>query len=397
MQTTCKLFRTSRTLQYSNFVGTFSRQRNFSTVGSFQPYPLIGTSSTLPSSVLRNDISTSFKNFCSESRSLTKEQKRAHLRAEGKEMLSQIRERKKIEKEEKEPVIEGWIPRLMYAIRKMYDVGWQFWYGARDLWRNTKAANELARRLKQGEKLPRVQHRFILQNRRDLRSLVPFFLVWRIPIFGDFILPFFIARYPNLLPSTFKLVKKPTLEDRIKTARIKHEAILGGQVSSDKLNIISKLDSKWKSLPYLTSKNVVAEADLLSQLKLKSLTRSEVAALSSMLGLGTRMPTFWLKRKLIEHFKMLEDDNKLLQKEGVESLSEDELDAATMERGLRVIHLSLDALERQLNEFVKLQNERPDLIAPLLIYGHSFNKREMFLQPEGISTSEQKSLGAVKE
>ncbi len=52
------------------------------------------------------------------------------------------------------------------------------------------------------------QERFIWQNSIDLRHLIPFFVVYKIPILGHFILPFFVARFPELLPSTIRLSKQ---------------------------------------------------------------------------------------------------------------------------------------------------------------------------------------------
>lgn len=71
-----------------------------------------------------------------------------------------------------------------------------------------------------------------------MRTLIPFFLIWRVPIIGDFLLIAFISWFPGLLPSTFKLVKQvsgtissvnrlqPTLEEKVKALKIKQLSLL---------------------------------------------------------------------------------------------------------------------------------------------------------------------------
>lgn len=108
--------------------------------------------------------------------------------------------------------------KLKYLWAMGKDVGLRIWNGFKELYRNTKEARHLKRQKKfelytithsrEGVVLTIRQERFIWQNSIDLRHLIPFFIVYKIPILGHFILPFFVARFPELLPSTIRLSKQ---------------------------------------------------------------------------------------------------------------------------------------------------------------------------------------------
>jgi hypothetical protein len=79
----------------------------------------------------------------------------------------------------------------------------------------------------------------------------------------------------------------------------------------------------------------------------------------------------------------------MIEKEGVDSLSEDEVEEACRERGLVVDEdLKLEDLRAQLSEWLRLDRARPDAVLPLLIYLHAYRhskafKPRMILAPKG--------------
>jgi len=66
------------------------------------------------------------------------------------------------------------------------------------------------------------------------------------------------------------------------------------------------------------------------------------------------------------------DDDQLLQLEGIDNLTEEELREASFERGLQVLPLSMIELQLQLKEWILLSTLRPNFLSSLLIYVHVF-------------------------
>jgi len=71
----------------------------------------------------------------------------------------------------------------------------------------------------------------------------------------------------------------------------------------------------------------------------------------------------------------------MINEEGADSLTDDELGQACSDRGLKVLGMSSMALKEQLKEWISFSTVRPQLVESFLIYAHSFDQRELHLQP----------------
>ena len=86
--------------------------------------------------------------------------------------------------------------------------------------------------------------------------------------------------------------------------------------------------------------------------------------------------------------KLLEDDTRI-RREGIQALTEDEVEEATAERALSMqADLSPADLRAQLTEWLQLTERTPELVLPLLIYHHAYHhsrhyKPTLFLSPTG--------------
>jgi len=259
----------------------------------------------------------------------------------------------------------------------------KIWKGSKELWQNVLEANRLRKKRRQGQVLTRNEQRFIRQNVMDLRNLIPFFLVWRIPLFGDFILPFFVAKFPGLLPSTFRLVRTPTLEEKIRANKLKQLSLMDPSFKeSFDANNLEKLRENLSLNGPLSAAKVMQNADLLeATCSVKHLTRSQLAALCSVLNLGTRTIAFMLRVRYYAHITYIRQDDRIINSEGIESLNEHDLIEACMERGLKVVGLSRKTLQKQLGEWIQLSLHCP-VLTPLLVYAHTYEQRDLLLQPE---------------
>lgn len=321
----------------------------------------------------------------SSSKAETKERKKEkeiEVRQEGKGLLQHVRSEGEIETFMRDfKAAKSWKEKMKLSYTFGKEMGWKIWYGFKDLYHNTLEARKLNHKRRGGTFLTRHEERFIRQNRSDLKSLVPFFLVWRIPFVGDILLPIFIAKFPGWLPSTFKLVKKPTLEDRVKATKIKQLSIL--DVSATDVVPDELWEQLLNALPMtkpLSSKQILQHKDLLLSLTSCRLTRRHYGAVCSVLNLGTRTFTFRLRSHLKRHSEILVKDDALLFTEGVESLTDTELHEALLERGLLVLGLSRIQQEDQLIEWLRISRS-PLIIRSLLIYAHAFEQRDLCLLP----------------
>eukprot|EP01116_Phalansterium_solitarium_P024767 TRINITY_DN9162_c0_g1_i1.p1 TRINITY_DN9162_c0_g1~~TRINITY_DN9162_c0_g1_i1.p1 ORF type:complete len:410 (-),score=85.91 TRINITY_DN9162_c0_g1_i1:443-1672(-) len=288
--------------------------------------------------------------------------------------------------------------RTVSTYKWAHDFSMKFWQGTKDLFRNTLEARKLSKLKRSGQAITRKQDRFIRQNHKDLRSLVPFFLVWRIPLIGDFVLPIFIAKFPALLPSTFKLSKHMTVAERVMASNVKQISILRARPASGwwpqalqffrtpcptMSPLLVKLlhDTIEVNRPSLSSERVIDNRAVLeSNFRLEDLSFKQLASLASILGVGTRVPKAWLLRRIRAHVDYLLGDDKRILEEGIASLSGTELQEAIFDRGMKLLGLTRPALEAELAEWLRISQARSEVILPLLIYAHAFEHRELWLQ-----------------
>jgi LETM1 and EF-hand domain-containing protein 1 len=90
------------------------------------------------------------------------------------------------------------------------------------------------------------------------------------------------------------------------------------------------------------------------ELTLDSLTRPQLVALSKLLLLQSVGTNNFLRFQLRLKLRQLETDDRLIQKEGVESLNKSELQAASQARGMRAIGMSEERLRSQLSQWLDL-------------------------------------------
>lgn len=280
----------------------------------------------------------------------------------------------------------GWKPKWRWLLQLTHEIGYRIWTGSKELWRNTMQARILKKKLKLGEQLNRHQIRFIKRNTKDLRNLIPFFLVWRIPIFGDFLLPFFVSTFPGLLPSTIKLSRQPTLAEKIHHARLKQRSLLEHARNNENIITLNEVvEHMIKMNEIVSSQLIIQHKDLLQEnFKLEMLSYSQLAALCSVFNLGTRGPTFYLRMRFNNYFEELLSDDKMIQNEGVETLTKDELVDACFERGLKVLEVDDDIKRKQISEWLALSLNYPTVLHSFLIYAHAFVQRDFLLLPEPI-------------
>lgn len=96
-----------------------------------------------------------------------------------------------------------------------------------------------------------------------------------------------------------------------------------------------------------------------NKLTLDNLDRPQLVGLCKLLGISTLGPDYYLRFSLHMKLRALEADDKLIQDEGIDNLTTEELQAACRERGMRSLGVSVERLRSQLQQWLDLHlNQR---------------------------------------
>ncbi|VVC95978.1 unnamed protein product [Leptidea sinapis] len=201
--------------------------------------------------------------------------------------------------------------------------------------------------------------------------MVPFIVFILVP-FLEFALPLFIKFFPNMLPSTFESKDqkdaklKKHLKVKLEMAKFFQETL--DQMAPQAGNRHSELAKEFSNFfnRIRTSGDVATSEEIMKfsklfedEITLDSLQRPHLVALCKVLdvtSIGTSaMLRFNLKMKL----RSLSADDKMIAKEGVDSLNYSELQLACRARGMRAYGISEERLRKELRNWLDLSlNEK---------------------------------------
>ncbi|CAM9288381.1 unnamed protein product [Chrysoparadoxa australica] len=269
-----------------------------------------------------------------------------------------------------------------------------YWIGTKLLWKDIKTARRIARQLAKGDTLTRREERQLIRTSTDVLRMVPLSIFLIVP-FMEFLLPFALRLFPNLLPSTFK-DKKRVLEADRKQLRVR-SALAG--VMQEMLKSLAKEKRKQKlegnaeegeegddtmglqelqaflektKLGRLTNKDIERFAHFFrDELLLDNMARPQLLAMCRYMGLSQLGSDNFLRILLRSHGRTLQADDRKIMWEGVDSLTHPELQEACRARGMRTIGLTRKGYERQLRNWLDLSTNKNVPIS-LLIMSRGF-------------------------
>ncbi|OAY62967.1 LETM1 and EF-hand domain-containing protein 1, mitochondrial [Ananas comosus] len=243
-----------------------------------------------------------------------------------------------------------------------------YWLGLKLLWVDVRISSRLLLKLASGKSLTRRERQQLTRTTADIFRLVPFAVFIIVP-FMEFLLPVFLKLFPNMLPSTFqdKMKEQEALKRKLK-ARIEYAKFLQDTVkemakevqvsrSGEIKQTAEDLDeflNKVRTGARVPNEEILNFAKLFNdELTLDNISRPRLVNMCKYMGIppfGTdNYLRFMLRRKLEE----IKKDDKLIQLEGVESLSEEELRQACRERGHLGL-LSTEEMRQQLRDWLDL-------------------------------------------
>lgn len=241
-----------------------------------------------------------------------------------------------------------------------------YYHGFRLLFIDIKISAGLVWRILNGKTLSRREHNLLIRTVGDLFRLVPFSVFIIVP-FMELALPIFIKLFPGLLPSTFQTSKeredklKQNLKVKLEMAKFLQKTLDDMAVQhKDRFSNSAKEFSEWFH-KIRTSGEQVSNEDIMrfsklfqDEITLDSLSRAQLVALCRVLEVQTLGMNNLLKFQLRMKLRNLAADDKLIQKEGVDSLTVLELQNACKARGMRAYGLSAEMLRRQLSQWLDL-------------------------------------------
>lgn len=276
--------------------------------------------------------------------------------------------KKEIEEKDKVPkpveVKKSLRQRVMDELRHYY-------HGFRLLFIEIRISTSLVFRILRGHALTRREHKLLVTTIGDLFRMVPFIIFIVVP-FLEFALPLFIKLFPNMLPSTFE--SKDQKEAKLKQhLKVKLEMAKFFQQTLDQMapqagNRHSQLAKDFSSFfnRIRTSGDVATSEEIMKfsklfedEITLDSLPRQHLIALCKVLNVTSIGLSAMLRFNLKMKLRALSADDKMIAKEGVESLNYNELQQACKARGMRAYGVSEERLRKELRNWLDLSlNEK---------------------------------------
>ncbi|KAL4028541.1 hypothetical protein IC575_011738 [Cucumis melo] len=263
---------------------------------------------------------------------------------------------------------EDWAKKLRHWKDEFKSTMQHYWLGTKLLWADVRISSRLLVKLASGKGLSRRERQQLTRTTADIFRLVPFAVFIIVP-FMEFLLPVFLKLFPNMLPSTFqdKMKEQEALKRRL-NARIEYAKFLqdtvkemAKEVQNSRSGEIKKtaedLDefmTKVRKGASVNNEEILGFAKLFNdELTLDNISRPRLVNMCKYMGISPFGTDAYLRFMLRKRLQEIKNDDRMIQSEGVESLSEAELRQACRERGLLGL-LSVEEMRQQLRDWLDL-------------------------------------------
>uniref|UniRef100_A0A5B7AYH9 Mitochondrial proton/calcium exchanger protein n=1 Tax=Davidia involucrata TaxID=16924 RepID=A0A5B7AYH9_DAVIN len=281
---------------------------------------------------------------------------------------------------------KDWAKKLRHWKDEFKSTMQHYWLGTKLLWVDVRISLRLLLKLASGKSLSRRERQQLTRTTADIFRLVPFAAFIIVP-FMEFLLPVFLKLFPNMLPSTFqdKLKEQEALKKRL-NARIEYAKFLqdtvkemAKEVQNSRSGEIKKtaedLDefmNKVRTGARVSNNEILGFAKLFNdELTLDNISRPRLVNMCKYMGISPYGTDAYLRYMLRKRLQWIKNDDKMIQAEDVESLSEQELRQACRDRGLLGL-LSVDEMRQQLRDWLDLSLNH-SVPSSLLILSRAFS------------------------
>jgi LETM1 and EF-hand domain-containing protein 1 len=249
---------------------------------------------------------------------------------------------------------------------RVKEVVLHYFHGFRLLVLDVRVAFRLLLKTTQGHTLTRRESKQFRRTVADMFRIVPFSVFIVIP-FMELLLPVYLYFIPNALPSTFLTSsakadrKKKELKVKLQMAKflqgtLEEMAVSGRKNKSEAVQEFAEFFEKIRDSGQQASTSDIIRFSKLfeDELTLDNLSTPTLKALCRLLLLQPIGSSNFLRFQLRMKLRQLMADDKMIQEEGVESLTVAELQAASQARGMRALGMPENRLRSQLAQWLEL-------------------------------------------
>ncbi|KAH8252959.1 hypothetical protein KR032_002815 [Drosophila birchii] len=249
---------------------------------------------------------------------------------------------------------------------RIWDELVHYYHGFRLLFIDVAICSKLLWRVLNGKTLTRRENKQLQRTTSDLFRLIPFSVFIIVP-FMELLLPLFIKFFPGMLPSTFQTSNdrqeklRQSLNVRLEVAKFLQQTLDQMPVqhkehSSEEAKQFESFFTKIRNPTEAVSNDEIIKfaKRFDDEITLDSLSREQLAALCRVLELNTIGTTTLLRFQLRLKLRSLATDDRVIAREGVDTLDLFELQQACKARGMRAYGLTAERLRFQLKEWIDL-------------------------------------------
>ncbi|KAI8994577.1 LETM1-like protein-domain-containing protein [Pilobolus umbonatus] len=267
--------------------------------------------------------------------------------------------------------------------QKVKDEAVHYWHGTQLLGLEIRISSKLTWKLLHGSKLTRREHRQLRRTTTDLVRLVPFAFFLIVP-FMELLLPVALKLFPNMLPSTYESKsqeeekKHKLVKVRLEMAKFLQETISeSGFPGSDHEKAAQEFTDFFRKIR-MTGEQASTE-DLLNvakrfedELTLDNLSRPQLVSMCRYMNINSFGTDNFLRFQIRNRMRQIKADDKVIQAEGIESLTIPELSNACASRGIRAVGTSPGRLRDELAQWLDLHLNH-HVPSTLLILSRAFS------------------------
>ncbi|ODV86775.1 hypothetical protein CANARDRAFT_174820 [[Candida] arabinofermentans NRRL YB-2248] len=267
-----------------------------------------------------------------------------------------------------------------------------YWDGTKLLGLEIRISSKLLIKMASGYELTRREYRQLQRTINDVLRIFPFAMFVLIP-FAELLLPFALKLFPNLLPSTYQSQKEK--ENKMKVLRLtrtKVSEVLMTQKKAIKLpstttdeqradfkNLYAKLRSKTASEEIDKDQLLRVAKMFKDDIILDNVSRSILVAMGRYLNLKPFGTDQILRYRIRHKMLKIKKDDKLIDYEGVDSLSVSELQVACSQRGIKIYSATPDQMRKWLKNWLdmRLREKIPSTLM-ILVNAYTYGDNEVY-------------------
>ncbi|KAI5061020.1 hypothetical protein GOP47_0023525 [Adiantum capillus-veneris] len=281
---------------------------------------------------------------------------------------------------------DDWSKKLAYWKAEAITTLKHYWVGIKLLWTDVRVSSRLLLKIVRGKSLTRRERQQLTRTTADMFRLVPFAIFIVVP-FMELLLPVFLKVFPNMLPSTFQdKAKEEEAQQRQSNARIQYARFLQDTVKEmakeikatrmgDVKRTAEDLDAfmnRVRTGEKVSNNDIIGFAKLFNdEITLDNLSRPRLISMCKYMGIKPYGTDAYLCYMLRSKLAGIKNDDRLIQTEGIELLSEAELQAACRDRGILNV-FTVKEMRQHLKNWLDLSLNY-SVPSSLLILSRAFN------------------------